>query len=88
MLMAHFYKQWRREGMEPPEALREAQKWVRDTTNQQKKEYFKGFLPDATVSRMPTEVADALFQEVVLSDPQACDFAHPYHWAAFVYVGV
>lgn len=30
MLMARFYDLWRREGFDPPEALRQAQIWLRD----------------------------------------------------------
>ncbi len=84
MLMVRLYELWRKEGREPVEALREAQQWVRDSTNGEKKEYS---LSAATVGRMPAQVANALCQEVLLSDPKGRTFAHPYYWAAFSYLG-
>src|SRR5262249_4692157 len=40
MLMERFYRLWRDEGLAPVFALREAQRWLRDTTNREKAEYF------------------------------------------------
>jgi CHAT domain-containing protein len=88
MLMARFYELWRSEGKEPLQAIHEAQRWVRDSTNGEKRDYFKAFLPGLSATRMSTETADTLFQTVVLSNPSAREFAHPYYWAAFSYVGV
>lgn len=46
MLMIRFYKFWRKDNLEPAEALRKAQLWVRDTRNGQKAEYFRRFLSE------------------------------------------
>ena len=46
MLMVRFYELWKGDGLEPAEALRQAQFWVRDTSNGEKAQYFKGFLPE------------------------------------------
>ena len=46
MLMTRFYDLWRREGLLLPEAFRQAQIWLRDTTNGEKEEYFKKSLPE------------------------------------------
>jgi CHAT domain-containing protein len=73
MLLTHFYDLWRKGGLEPAEALRQAQQWVRDTTSQQKAKYFEETNPD-------------IFQSLILLDPDY--FAHPFHWAAFTYMGV
>jgi CHAT domain-containing protein len=77
MLLARFYDLWRKDGLrkdgaEPAEALRQAQQWVRDTTSQQKAQYFKETNPD-------------IFQALILLPSNY--FAHPFHWAAFSYVG-
>ncbi|MEA5464043.1 CHAT domain-containing protein, partial [Leptothoe sp. PORK10 BA2] len=73
ILLTRFYDLWRKEGRESAVALRQAQQWVRDTTSQQKAQYFKESNPD-------------LFQPLILLPPDY--FAHPFHWAAFSYVGV
>lgn len=73
MLLVRFYDLWRKEEIQPTEALRQAQCWIRDTTSQQKAKYFQ-----ATNSE--------LFQRLILFDPNY--FSHPFHWAAFSYTGV
>jgi CHAT domain-containing protein len=88
MLMARFYDLWRKEGLELPEALRQAQKWVRDTTNGEKVAYFENFLPAFSTTKMATAAAEALWQQLILENPDGRDFAHPFYWAAFTYTGV
>jgi CHAT domain-containing protein len=73
ILLTRFYDLWRKEGLEPAVALRQAQHWVRDTTSQQKAKYFQATNPD-------------IFQSLILLPSD--HFAHPFHWAAFSYVGV
>jgi CHAT domain-containing protein len=78
LLMARFYELWRRQGLDPAEALRQAQRWMRDTPNADKRDHFPDVsaLADASVpSRART------FWE------EARSHAHPYHWAAFTYFG-
>jgi CHAT domain-containing protein len=77
MLMARFYEGWMGEGLEPPEALRQAQIWVRDTTNGEKKAYLQANLGD-----------DGLPESSAWLSPDENDFAHPFYWAAFTYTGV
>jgi CHAT domain-containing protein len=88
MLLTRFYDLWRIEGLEIAQALRQAQQWVRDTTNSEKIAYFKDFTPDQSAAKMPASTADYLYKSLILSRPDARDFAHPFHWAAFSYVGV
>ena len=73
ILLARFYNLWRKDGLVTAVALRQAQQWVRDTTSQQKAQYFKETNPD-------------LFQSLIRLPPHY--FAHPFHWAAFSYIGV
>ncbi|MEL7354455.1 MAG: CHAT domain-containing protein, partial [Cyanobacteria bacterium J06560_5] len=82
------YDLWRTEGLEISQALRQAQQWLRDTTNGEKATYFKDFMPTQSTARMPASVADHLYKALILSDPNARDLSHPFHWAAFTYVGV
>ena len=88
MLMARFYELWKGEDLEPPEALCQAQLWIRDTTNGQKADYFEGFLPEFSGERMPLHVADTLYKASILARPDENDFEHLFYWAAFTYTGV
>ena len=72
-ILTRFYDLWRKDNLEPAVALHQAQKWVRDTTSQQKAKYFQATNPD-------------LYQDLILLPPD--HFAHPFYWAAFSYVGV
>jgi len=87
MLMERFYRLWREEGLVPVAALREAQRWLRDTTNREKAEYFKRDAPVLAGVRMPEAVAVELFADRMLQDPDARQFEHPFWWAAFSYTG-
>jgi CHAT domain-containing protein/exonuclease VII small subunit len=88
MLMVRFYDLWRGDDLPPAEALRQAQIWLRDTTNAQKADYFGTELPELSAARMPVPLADALFKEAALKNPEERAFAHPFHWAAFAFTGV
>ena len=80
MLLVRFYHLWRGEKqLEPHQALRQAQQWLRDTTNGEKMEFFDQI-----------STADFIKNELFnrFSDDQAIAFAHPFHWAAFTFVGV
>jgi CHAT domain-containing protein len=86
MLMTRFYEYWRGRDMAPVTALRAAQQWVRDTTNSEKLLVISQLFPEV-VNRMAPETADSLYKVMGLRDPNARDFAHPFHWAAFTYTG-
>jgi CHAT domain-containing protein/tetratricopeptide (TPR) repeat protein len=87
MLMERFYRLWREEGLAPVAALHEAQRWLRDTTNQEKAEYFKRDALALAGFRMPEMVAVELFTYLMVRDPDARQFEHPFWWAAFCYTG-
>ena len=73
LLLIRFYDYWRKESLEPAAALHQAQLWIRNTTSQQKAKYFK-------------ETDVGIFHSLILLAPDY--FTHPFHWAAFSYVGV
>lgn len=91
--MERFYRLWRKDGLKPALALREAQRWVRDTTNRQKADYFGQDIPELAVlgaTKMADHIA-ADFFTIVMSDKagqHARMFEHPYWWAAFYLTGV
>jgi CHAT domain-containing protein len=88
LLLVKFYDYWRNDDLEPASALRQAQQWLRDTTNDEKISYFKTFLPEFSTTKMPTTTADYLFKALRFDELGDRAFAHPFHWAAFQYVGV
>jgi CHAT domain-containing protein len=93
LLVTRFYHLWRGDGLEPPEALRQAQIWLRDTTNGEKKAYFQQFLPEFSpkqelMQHMFRHVAEQFYRFFVFEDNDTKAFAHPFYWAAFHYVGV
>ena len=77
LLMARFHQLWNN-GADPRDALREAQIWVRDTTNGQKHATFPGLLASAREGLSPPALR--LWEEARLH-------THPSEWAAFVLVG-
>jgi CHAT domain-containing protein len=89
MLVARFYDLWRGEGLEPPEALRQAQIWLRDSTNGEKEEYFKHAIEHYQGQpRMPGTTAREGLKQIRFADPHERSFTHPFFWAAFSYTGV
>jgi CHAT domain-containing protein len=86
MLISYFYDLWRIEKLEPVQALRQAQIWMRDTTDAEKREYFKAVRAGKATVRMAKETATHLQLHMSKSDQRT--FQHPYHWAAFGFVGV
>ena len=88
MLMEHFYRCWREDNLSPAQALRAAQRWLRDTTNSQKAEYFKRYSPALSGMRMPETAAVEFFNKAMSRGLDRRNFAHPFWWAAFYLTGV
>ena len=74
VLLSRFYQLWRTDGLEPPAALRQAQLWLRDSTGPELAPYLQDSHPE-----LATRLQQATNQR---------PFSHPFHWAAFTYVGV
>ncbi len=106
MLMEHFYAGWcgkntdtsvNGDKLTPAQALRAAQRWLRDSTNREKAEYFKRYSPELLAApgavlspnaRMPETTAIEFFSRAMSRHQDAREFAHPYWWAAFYMTGV
>jgi CHAT domain-containing protein len=89
MLMARFYDLWRDEHLSPPEALRQAQIWLRDGTVKDLLLQFKGCMQSGSV-RMSAEAAKSFYkhEKIAWGDPENRPFKDPLYWAAFGYTGL
>jgi CHAT domain-containing protein len=83
VLMTEFHG--RATGSRPAVALRDAQRWMRDTTNGEKVEAWE---LRARSGSLPQEVAEALIDRLAFADPAARDHAELRTWAGFAYIGV
>lgn len=88
LLMARFYDNWLDQRMQPAEALRQAQIWLRDSTNDQKAKYFRAALDVQGAGKFHNQVNQIVNQRLLLEDPENHSFAHPFFWAAFGYTGL
>jgi len=87
ILMARFYSLWKPDNKNIAQAFREAQQWVRDSTNAEMAEFQRSLRlhPDADpIGATKTNV----LERMALSNPAARGFEHPFFWAAFNYTGV
>jgi hypothetical protein len=73
LLMARFYRCLCRDHLTPGEALRVAQNWLRDTTNEEKSGLFQG--------------QPAIYRELLLREPEERSESGIGQWAAFCYNG-
>lgn len=86
MLMTEFYRCWRQRQMAPSESLREAQRWLRDSTNDEKSDHF------AAAAAAGEEWLSATAAEDFLNllngrDPNSRDDASIHAWGAFAHFG-
>ncbi|MEJ5313563.1 MAG: CHAT domain-containing protein, partial [Anaerolinea sp.] len=79
LLITRFYDLWQGAGKPIPEALREAQRWLRDTPPEELRSYCRKY-PDR-------EVGQAFHRYLTLFSDSP-NFAHPFFWAGFACVGL
>jgi CHAT domain-containing protein len=77
LLMLRFYEHWRTDGMPAPDALRRAQQWLRDASN----EDLLRLHPGLVAAEVP---AGGLRYRIWA---QARPHRDPTHWAGFTYLG-
>jgi CHAT domain len=86
MLMTEFYRCWRQEQMAPSDALREAQQWLRDSTNDEKAAHFEA-AADAGEEWLPYAAAEDFLDLLDSGDPDSRDHAEIHAWGAFAHFG-
>jgi CHAT domain-containing protein len=83
LLMDRFYQYHIQQRQPPATCLRLAQQWLRQATRQEIGDYYFSY-----ITRMSADDAFQLHGPIVEGgEPDECPFAHPYHWAGFVYYG-
>jgi CHAT domain-containing protein len=87
MLMTEFYRRWRWERLPPATALQQSQQWLRDTTNQDKRNVYEDALDNAA-GWLPPDVGEAFLDEVSYREPGDREEQGVEAWAAFAHVGV
>jgi CHAT domain-containing protein len=89
MLMGQFYENWQGQHLSPPEALRQAQIWLRDTTDEKKFALFNEiYQGQRNTPRLAKANAREFRKAVTFTNPAERKYAHPYYWAGFGYMGV
>jgi CHAT domain-containing protein len=89
LLMVKAYEGLIREGKGKPEALRDAQLWLRDATAGELSAVLLQKEAELGRDRMAWTDLAPLTREMRFSrDPTECPFAHPYFWAGMQCVGV
>jgi CHAT domain-containing protein len=87
MIAAVFYRTWLEEGTTPAEALNRAQRWVRDSTNEEKRVVLQSMMHEATMSDAALDAKIKLFHQLDDLKHDALTFSHPFYWGAFLHVG-
>ncbi|WP_431961920.1 CHAT domain-containing protein [Actinacidiphila sp. bgisy160] len=80
LITAQFYLEWQLSGLSPAESLCTAQRWVRETINQEKIEWL---WPAHGDPELPTATTRLLWRELVRRPSEGVDFAHPADSAAY-----
>jgi tetratricopeptide (TPR) repeat protein len=80
LLMTRLYWNWREAGHALPEALQEAQRWLRNATNNEIAVWLRSVGPNNNGYRA---LADTRRDK----PPDERPYAHPVYWAAFIYLG-
>jgi CHAT domain-containing protein len=86
MLMIEFYRGWRWDNLTPARVLRQAQRWLRDTTNGQKAAEYRRALAEGA-GWLPSRAEDDLLLALEFADPDGREQDVLAGWAGFAYVG-
>ena len=85
LLMERMYRNMLEQSMEPAQALREAQFWLREATAKDIGAYFQAYLHPRLSQE---DAADAFTAIIQRFEPDDKPYSHPFYWAAFTYNGL
>jgi CHAT domain-containing protein len=87
LLIGRFYQAWLHEGLAPDRALREAQQWLRDSTNHQKTMWLRDAALRSHRLGLPFAALNHLYQTVGVRERDERSYSRLDNWAAFSYLG-
>jgi CHAT domain-containing protein len=85
MLMTEFARRWAGGKLPPGAALRQAQQWLRDTTNRQKRAHWLAALHKEPT--LPADVVEEFVAALSFVEPDRRDHEDLAAWAAFAHLG-
>jgi CHAT domain-containing protein len=86
ILMIEFYRRWREDGAEPADALRQAQRWLRDTPDEEIVTIY-GAAAESGAAWLPTDAAERIIADLAFSEPGSHTYGGVESWASFGYIG-
>jgi hypothetical protein len=86
ILMIEFYRLWRYEGVPPPDALRQAQLWLRDTPDAEIVATYDAAAA-AGAAWLPPAAYERILVDLGFREPGLHSYGGVESWAAFGYVG-
>jgi CHAT domain-containing protein len=95
LLMIYFYQRWREAGESLPVALRNAQKWLRESTREDLAAWYQGEIDRISENSPELSVVEVSLRRFFKSHRQELatmelhqPYQHPYYWAAFTITGL
>lgn len=84
LIMSRFYDYHIIKNHEPAAALRLAQRWLIDASNQNIIDYLETKISEGVLTNSETM---PIISQLKLHEPDAYTYSQPYYWAAFVFYG-
>lgn len=88
-LLGKFYQLHRRQNIEPPKALAQAQEWLRTATYQDLRDWLRTHMTEKTSPQfLPMMQMLEEFRSMATQEADNRPYQDPYYWAGFVYSGM
>jgi len=75
------------ESISPPEALRNAQRWLKDVKAKELKDYVKSFRLEYLTESTSTAINE-VYKRLMFEEDDSQPYTHPYYWAGYTFHGI